>query len=470
VVALVLSALAGARVFGPAPVLAATGVLGIESPLHEGPDPGTTVVALLPAGTQVAIDGAPIDGFYPVSANGEYGWMRGEVLLVTKDVPLDSLAEPVPVEIANPSATDLPVEADAYLQEVPTAEPVDTSIPDDPVSEASPVATEISPDSSATPLDTVEQEPVPDAPTDLGTQPPPDQPLTTDAVAAEGNKDAALATPIAVSETPDQPPAEEAAPDPTSSSAPQGPASVTVDAPIHSGPGPGYDLIFTVPQGSTIEQTGNVVDGYVTVRYKEVTGWLALSSLAPPSDFATEAPEAAMEPVETKIPRPGSGVAYTTVDLSLRDGPSATASPVSAVPAGSRVVLTGVMEGGFQRVTYRDQIGWIANNYLQNPPNPDEAPGRETEDFSRREIVRYIYAAADRYGQSREDMLRVAQCESNLNPYAVNPSGSYGLFQFIRSTWKSTPYGDQDVFNPRANANAAGWMWSQGRKSEWVCQ
>jgi soluble lytic murein transglycosylase-like protein len=67
-------------------------------------------------------------------------------------------------------------------------------------------------------------------------------------------------------------------------------------------------------------------------------------------------------------------------------------------------------------------------------------------------------------------MLRVARCESNLDPYAVNPSGSYGLFQFIRSTWESTPYGDEDVFDPRANAMAAGWMWAEGRRSEWVCK
>ncbi|HEX5499345.1 MAG TPA: transglycosylase SLT domain-containing protein, partial [Thermomicrobiales bacterium] len=72
--------------------------------------------------------------------------------------------------------------------------------------------------------------------------------------------------------------------------------------------------------------------------------------------------------------------------------------------------------------------------------------------------------------QSRSDMLRVATCESNLDPYAVNPSGSYGLFQFIRSTWQSTPYGDDDIFDPKANANAAGWMWEQGRQTEWVCK
>jgi hypothetical protein len=136
------------------------------------------------------------------------------------------------------------------------------------------------------------------------------------------------------------------------------------------------------------------------------------------------------EPVAVKTPRPGSGVAYTTVDMSLRAGPSAHEEPITVVPAGSRVVLTGVMEGGFQRVTYKEEIGWIADEYLETP--------------------------ADR--------------ESNLDPYAVNPSGSYGLFQFIRSTWKSTPFGNKDIFDPEANANAAAWMWSEGRKSEWVCQ
>jgi uncharacterized protein YraI len=287
--------------------------------------------------------------------------------------------------------------------------------------------------------------------------------------------------------------------------------------PIRSGPGPDYGLIFSVPAGSTIERTGHLVDGWVSVQYKEVTGWADAGQLGDPSSFVpdqpltdtaptetapvetaptdtpvptateaptpvpTEAPPAETPqptPIDVKSPRPGSGVAFTTVDLSLRSGPSADEAPVAAVPAGSRVVLTGVMEGSFQRVTFHDQVGWIDGGYLETPADPDSnsggrndnAGGDREDDFSRREIVHVIYNAADKYGQSRDDMLRVAQCESNLDPYAVNPSGSYGLFQFIRTTWRSTPYGDQDIFDPEANAKAAAWMWSQGRKSEWVCQ
>ncbi len=67
-------------------------------------------------------------------------------------------------------------------------------------------------------------------------------------------------------------------------------------------------------------------------------------------------------------------------------------------------------------------------------------------------------------------MLRVARCESGLNPSAVGAGIYFGLFQFVPSTFEGTPYGDGDIFDPWANANAAGWMWSEGRKYEWVCQ
>jgi hypothetical protein len=92
---------------------------------------------------------------------------------------------------------------------------------------------------------------------------------------------------------------------------------------------------------------------------------------------------------------------------------------------------------------------------------------RDSED----EILRHIAEAATEYGQSERAMVRVARCESTLNPCALNSDGPYyGLYQFLKSTWQSTPYGDRDIFDPQAQALAAGWMWQQGRKNEWVCK
>ncbi len=90
---------------------------------------------------------------------------------------------------------------------------------------------------------------------------------------------------------------------------------------------------------------------------------------------------------------------------------------------------------------------------------------------SEQEILNFISAAAKKYRQSENAMVRVARCESGLNPCALNPSGPYyGLFQFLKSTWKTTPYGDRDIYDPEAQALAAAWMWAEGRKNEWACQ
>jgi soluble lytic murein transglycosylase-like protein len=66
--------------------------------------------------------------------------------------------------------------------------------------------------------------------------------------------------------------------------------------------------------------------------------------------------------------------------------------------------------------------------------------------------------------------LRVAKCESNYNPYAVNrSSGASGLFQFLPSTWAGSPYHAQSVFDPTANAKAAAWLYQRSGPGQWVC-
>jgi peptidoglycan hydrolase CwlO-like protein len=67
--------------------------------------------------------------------------------------------------------------------------------------------------------------------------------------------------------------------------------------------------------------------------------------------------------------------------------------------------------------------------------------------------------------------LRVAKCESNYNPYAVNPSsGAAGLFQFLPSTWRGSPFASQSVFDPVANAQAAEWLYNRSGPGQWQCK
>jgi hypothetical protein len=81
-----------------------------------------------------------------------------------------------------------------------------------------------------------------------------------------------------------------------------------------------------------------------------------------------------------------------------------------------------------------------------------------------------VHLAAIAYGQSEGEMRRVADCESHFYAGAKNPnSTASGLFQFLTSTWASTPYGHLNIYEPVANALAAGWMWDVGRRGEWVC-
>jgi hypothetical protein len=88
----------------------------------------------------------------------------------------------------------------------------------------------------------------------------------------------------------------------------------------------------------------------------------------------------------------------------------------------------------------------------------------------RPQVGEAIKLACTVYG-SCSTLWRKARCESHLYRYAQNRgSHASGLFQFLPSTWRSTPYARFSVFSPYANALAAGWMHQHGRGGEWVCQ
>jgi Transglycosylase SLT domain/Bacterial SH3 domain len=157
-----------------------------------------------------------------------------------------------------------------------------------------------------------------------------------------------------------------------------------------------------------------------------------------------------------------------TSDAELRETPNRSARVVARLPAGTIVDRVGRRERHWLPVRHGVTSGWVAERLIEKVGEPSPNGQQSTTED---EIVAIIREAARAFAQPEEDLLRVGRCESNLDPQAVNPDGPYfGLFQFLRSTWATTPFADRDIFDPVANAQAAAWMWQQGRRQEWACQ
>jgi hypothetical protein len=210
--------------------------------LYNAPNSDASEIATLAAGTVVSIDGPPAAGFYPVTAGDLSGWLQGELLHVHKDE----------IEVVNGS----PIDDDASAATSGAAGsdlPAGTSEPDG----TSGASADLGQVGLATPVADGPGEPQIEATQDVsGTTP-------------EG----APAPEPAVNATEPSIPLDEPGP--------SGPARVKADTSVRAGPGPNFDRLGRAAKGSTVEQTGHLIDGYVTVQTGDVTGWVPLDHLAP---------------------------------------------------------------------------------------------------------------------------------------------------------------------------------------------
>lgn len=246
---------------------------------------------------------------------------------------------------------------------------------------------------------------------------------------------------------------------------------------VRSGPSTSNGVVTTIPGGVTVEIMGSASGVWYPVRYAGNKGWSHGDWLSSGS-ASTPAP-APSQPAPTPAPAPGASpigdtvvsTMYVSTGLNLRSGPGTSNSVLTVMPGGATVSVMGDPVNGFYPLTFAGTKGWASGEYLQSAAPAVPAPPSGGSAYTKDEIIQIIYAAADKYGQPRADMLRVAQCESVLDPNAVNSSsGASGLFQFMPSTFAFTPFADQDIFDPVVSANAAGWMWDNGMRNHWVCQ
>ena len=270
-------------------------------------------------------------------------------------------------------------------------------------------------------------------------------------------------------------------------------AAAITETRLRAAPERGAEPLLRLPEGAIVTVHGKAENGWYRARHGQLEGYVLTGDVATEPVTSTTDARSGETPKEPdvvaleqrargrdRVPRSGrnrdeplrgSGDIVAAVDLNLHQSPSQDAPVTAVMPRGERIVPTGEQRDGFVEVRWQDATGWAFGRHLAARRRATARAAGDTVTWRRRELIAIIYDAADRYGQPRKDMVRVARCESNLVPTAVNKSGgSYGLFQFKPRTWLGTPFAEYDIFDPRASATAAAWMWSQGRRREWVCQ
>jgi len=107
---------------------------------------------------------------------------------------------------------------------------------------------------------------------------------------------------------------------------------------------------------------------------------------------------------------------------------------------------------------------------------PKPAPKPKPSAGSVEQIVRN---AARKYGINEEHFVKIAKCESTLNPNAVNKNyyengHPSGLFQHLSGYWskRAATYGHAgaSVFDPVANAEVTAQMFRDGQSNLWECR
>lgn len=94
------------------------------------------------------------------------------------------------------------------------------------------------------------------------------------------------------------------------------------------------------------------------------------------------------------------------------------------------------------------------------------------------DIEQMIITAANKYGLNPDEMLRIAKCESTLNPNAVNYNyyengNPSGVYQHISGYYpaRAARYGySEDVFDAYSNINVTAAMFADGQSRLWQCK
>jgi beta-N-acetylglucosaminidase/uncharacterized protein YgiM (DUF1202 family) len=156
------------------------------------------------------------------------------------------------------------------------------------------------------------------------------------------------------------------APAPAPTPAPESPSGdvrkTTANLNMRSGPGTGYSILMTIPNGSSVT-VSSVSGGWAKVTYGGKTGYVSTSYLTQPVT-STPAPAPVTPSQDTRT---------TLYNLNMRSGPGTGYSILVTIPKGTSIPVASV-SGGWAKVTYGGRTGYVSTAYLSEPQAPAVKP------------------------------------------------------------------------------------------------
>ncbi len=125
---------------------------------------------------------------------------------------------------------------------------------------------------------------------------------------------------------------------------------------LRSGPSTGHQVLRVLAQGTLLERSGTVQNGFRYVVHQGLAGWVSDAYLK----VTTDGP-AGGDPGEHPY---DPNYATTTAALNLRAEPSTSAKILTVMPSGARVTLLDGYANGFRKVSYHGTTGWASTAYL----------------------------------------------------------------------------------------------------------
>jgi uncharacterized protein YraI len=132
-------------------------------------------------------------------------------------------------------------------------------------------------------------------------------------------------------------------------------AAITIaNVNLRSGPGTSFGVLLVIPNGSTVNTTGSVQNGFTQLTYNGTTGWSASQYISVTGGTT-------------------SGI-VADGPLNLRSGPGTSFSVLAVMPTGANLTITGALTNGFYPVRYNGTAGYAAAAFIQVGSNPTPTP------------------------------------------------------------------------------------------------